>query len=106
MNYRMTATTNDSGEDVFRLFKEDNSWLDVGLTTDEGTLELKRMFSEILTSLIRDGEAEISYIDTSSYKNGMYKEVCEEYVKVLAAEVEAAKKGLGEEGLLEVASPS
>ena len=39
------------------------------------------------------------------YKNGMYKEVCKEYVGVLASEIESAKTRLIIEGFIK-ADPS
>ena len=47
----------------------------------------------------------MSYTDTTDYNNGMYKEVCKEYVNVLTSEIESAKTRLIAEGFIK-AGPS
>ena len=105
MRYTMTVRTNAAGEDVFRLSSENGDDFDVRLTDAEDAIALKHMFSEILSSLLRDKEVSVSYEDTEDYKKGMYKEVCKEYVDVLASEIESAKTRLITEGFIK-ADPS
>ena len=105
MRYTMTVRKDEVGEDVFRLSSENGSDFDVKLTDAEDAIALKHMFSEILSSLLRDKEASVSYTDTTDYKNGMYKEVCKEYVDVLTSEIESAKTRLIAEGFIK-AGPS
>ena len=101
----MTVRANAAGEDVFRLSSENGDDFDVRLTDAEDAIALKHMFSEILSSLLRDKEISVSYEDTEDYKNGMYKEGCKEYVGVLASEIESAKTRLIIEGFIK-ADPS
>lgn len=99
----MTVRTNSEGKDVFRLSSENDNGFDVRLTDAEDATALKHMFSEILSSLLQDEEVSVSYEDTKDYKNGMYKEVCKEYVDVLATEIESAKARLITEGFIKIA---
>ena len=101
MEYKMTVTTNENNEDVFRLFSDDDFSQDVVLTSSESATDLKKLFSTLLTSLINDGSTNVAYEDTPTYKNDMYKEVCQEYVKVLTLEISNAKTRLAEDGLFD-----
>lgn len=96
----MTVTTNENDEDVFRLSSENGFSQDVVLTSSESAMDLKKLFSVLLTSLIDKGDVNVKYEDTPTYKNNMYKEVCQEYVEVLASEINNAKSRLVEDGLL------
>lgn len=101
MKYTMTVREDSAGQDVFRLESEKGDIIDVKLTDSEDAAALKHMFSELLNSLLQDGDVSVSYENTTEYKNGMYKEVCSEYVNVLVAEIESAKRRLIAEGLIE-----
>lgn len=101
MEYKMTVTANENDEDVFRLSSGNGFSQDIVLTSSESATDLKKLFSVLLTALINDGSANVKYEDTPTYKNNMYKEVCQEYVEVLALEISNARTRLVEDGLLE-----
>ena len=98
--YKLTATTNSSGEDVFRLLLDGGPVIDISVKKNEGGAELKKMFSILLTSLVHESIS-ISYVETPGYTVGMYKDVCREYASALGREIEQATEKMSAEGLLE-----
>ena len=97
--YKLTATTNSSGEDIFRLLLDGDPVIDISVKKNEGGAELKKMFSILLTSLVQEPIA-VSYVETPGYSVGMYKDVCREYAIALGREIEQATEKVSSEGLL------
>ncbi len=74
----MTVTTNERAQDVFRL-KTEPEHIDVVLTEDNGTNDLKNLFARLLQELFKD-DVEIKFVKTDGYKTRIYEDVCREYV--------------------------
>lgn len=96
----MTVTKNGSGDDVFRLCTD--SPVDVNVTGDCETEQLRNLFKAILTLLLKD-DVVVSFSKTEGYGTAMYEDVCREYVTVLNAEIRQARARLQEEDLCEFA---
>lgn len=89
----------DDNQEVMRfLFPEE---LDVVLTCDEGTAELKAVFSKLLALCLED-ELKIEFEHDEGYANEMYETVCCEYIKSLQSEIEQARLSMIAEGLIAV----
>lgn len=86
----MTATRNDSNQDVFRL-RRDAGDIDVIVTEDGGTNELKGLFSYLLEELFED-DVMVKFVPTTDYKTTLYEEVCREYIDVLNGELRQARQ--------------
>lgn len=93
----MTVTTNDKSQDVFRL-KTKPEYIDVVLTEDNGTNDLKSLFARLLQELFKD-DVEIKFVKTDGYKTRIYEDVCREYVSVLNQELITAREKILEEKL-------
>lgn len=93
----MTVTTNDKSQDVFRL-KTKPEYIDVVLTEDNGTNDLKSLFARLLQELFKD-DVEIKFVKTDEYKTRIYEDVCREYVSVLNQELIMAREKILEEKL-------
>ena len=66
----MTVTTNEKSQDVFRL-KSEPEYIDVVLTEDNGTNDLKKLFARLLQELFMD-DVEVKSIRTDGYKTRIY----------------------------------
>lgn len=93
----MTVTTNESAQDVFRL-KTEPEHIDVVLTEDNGTNDLKNLFTRLLQELFKD-DVEIKFVKTDGYKTRIYEDVCREYVSVLNQELVTAREKILKERL-------
>lgn len=93
----MTVTTNDKSQDVFRL-KTMPEHIDIVLTEDNGTNDLKSLFARLLQELFNDG-VQIKFVRTDGYKTRIYEDVCREYVSVLNQELITAREKILEEKL-------
>lgn len=93
----MTVTTNDKSQDVFRL-KTKPKYIDVVLTEDSGTNDLKSLFARLLQELLKD-DVEVKFVRTDGYKTRIYEDVCKEYVSVLNQELVTAREKILEEKL-------
>lgn len=93
----MTVTTNEKSQDVFRL-KSEPEYIDVVLTEDNGTNDLKKLFARLLQELFMD-DVEVKSIRTDGYKTRIYEDVCKEYVSVLNQELVTAREKILEEEL-------
>ena len=93
----MTVTTNERAQDVFRL-KIEPEHIDVVLTEDNGTNDLKNLFARLLEELFKD-DVEIKFVKTDGYKTRIYEDVCREYVSVLNRELVTARGKILEEKL-------
>lgn len=93
----MTVTTNERAQDVFRL-KTEPEHIDVVLTEDNGTNDLKNLFARLLQELFKD-DVEIKFVKTDGYKTRIYEDVCREYVSVLNQELITAREKILEERL-------
>lgn len=93
----MTVTTNERAQDVFRL-KTEPEHIDVVLTEDNGTNDLKNLFARLLQELFKD-DVEIKFVKTDGYKTRIYEDVCREYVSVLNQELITAREKILEEKL-------
>lgn len=93
----MTVTTNENFQDVFRL-KTEPEHIDVVLTEDNGTNDLKNLFARLLQELFRD-DVEVEFVKTDRYKTRIYEDVCREYVSVLSQELITARQKILEEKL-------
>lgn len=93
----MTVTTNDKSQDVFRL-KTKPEYIDVVLTEDNGTNDLKSLFARLLQELLKD-DVEVKFVRTDGYKTRIYEDVCKEYVGVLNQELVTAREKILEEKL-------
>ena len=93
----MTVTTNERAQDVFRL-KTEPEHIDVVLTEDNGTNDLKTLFARLLQELFKD-DVEVKFVRTDGYKTRIYEDVCKEYVSVLNQELVTAREKILEERL-------
>lgn len=93
----MTVTTNEKAQDVFRL-KTEPEHIDVVLTEDNGTNDLKALFARLLQELFKD-DVEVKFVRTDGYKTKIYEDVCKEYVSVLNQELVTAREKILEERL-------
>lgn len=93
----MTVTINERAQDVFRL-KTEPEHIDVVLTEDNGTNDLKNLFARLLQELFKD-DVEIKFVKTDGYKTRIYEDVCKEYVSVLNQELVTAREKILEERL-------
>ena len=93
----MTVTTNERAQDVFRL-KTEPEHIDVVLTEDNGTNDLKALFARLLQELFKD-DVEVKFVRTAGYKTKIYEDVCKEYVSVLNQELITAREKILEERL-------
>ena len=93
----MTVTTNERAQDVFRL-KTEPKHIDVVLTEDNGTNDLKTLFARLLQELFKD-DVEVKFVRTDGYKTRIYEDVCREYVSVLNQELITAREKILEEKL-------
>ena len=93
----MTVTTNEKSQDVFRL-KTRPEYIDVVLTEDSGTNDLKNLFARLLQELLKD-DVEVKFVRTEGYKTRIYEDVCKEYVSVLNQELVTAREKILEEKL-------
>ena len=93
----MTVTTNERAQDVFRL-KTEPEHIDVVLTEDNGTNDLKTLFARLLQELFKD-DVEVEFVRTDGYKTKIYEDVCKEYVSVLNQELVTAREKILEERL-------
>ena len=93
----MTVTANENNQDVFRLNTEPE-YIDVVLTEENGTNDLKKLFERLLQELFKD-DVEITFIKTDGYKTKIYEDVCREYITVLNQELIMARQKILEEKL-------
>lgn len=93
----MTVTTNERAQDVFRL-KTKPEHIDVVLTEDNGTNDLKTLFARLLQEIFKD-DVEVKFVRTDGYKTRIYEDVCKEYVSVLNQELVTAREKILEERL-------
>ncbi len=100
MRIGITVTTNEKTQDVFRL-KTEPEPIDVVLTEDGGTNDLKTLFTRLLQELFND-DVEIYFVQTDGYKTRIYEDVCMEYVDVLNQELVTARQAILEESCLQV----
>lgn len=96
MVINMTVTQNEEGKDVFRLLAD--NCIDVDVTEEKGTEQLKAMFGELLKAMLTE-EVTIEFEKTEDYKNKMYEDVCEAYIAVLNEELRQSRENLLREGL-------
>lgn len=93
----MTVTTNERAQDVFRLRTEPEH-IDVVLTEDNGTNDLKNLFACLLHELFKE-DVEIKFVRTDGYKTRIYEDVCREYVTILNQELATARQKILDEKL-------
>ena len=93
----MNVTINERAQDVFRL-KTEPEHIDVVLTEDNGTNDLKTLFARLLQELFKD-DVEVKFVRTDGYKTRIYEDVCKEYVSVLNQELVTAREKILEERL-------
>lgn len=94
----MTVKKNDFGKDVFSLLT--NPPVDIDITTTEGSIQLKTMFSTLLEELSKD-DVEIVFVKTEGYSVAIYEDVCREYIDVLCQELKQTRDQLIAEDLCE-----
>lgn len=73
-------------------FDED---IKVCLNSDSSQNELKRVFSAILTLIIKE-PVTLEFIDSSEYNTGLYIDVCKEYIRDLNKEITVVRKNIPE----------
>ena len=85
----------DSDRDVLR-FKFDDAVLDVNLNSATCQNDLKAVFVKLLQQLL-DNEITLNLNYDETYRKGLYKEVCEEYIKDLNRELLSVKGKMQQE---------
>ena len=81
----------DERTDVLR-FNFENNPLDVNLNVSTCQNELKKVFVQLLHELLMQDYIILEFNCDEKYKRGMYKEVCEEYIKDLNREIQKTKE--------------
>ena len=89
----------DTNDDILA-FMFDNAESVIHLNTDSCQIELKDIFSKLLTLCI-ENDIILNLIVADNYSRGLYKDVCTEYISELQRELDNVKDAIRKELLEE-----
>lgn len=94
INIKVTLLEKD-GEDVLSfLFDEEEGIIE--LNSDSFQEQMKKVFSNLL-KLTLENDVLLDFVVCEGYTRGLYKEVCEEYIKDLQEELDKIKDKIRKE---------
>lgn len=88
-------STKDTNDDILA-FMFDNAKSIIHLNTDSCQIELKEVFSKLLT-LSLENDVILNLIIEDGYNRGLYKDVCTEYISELQRELDNVKDSIRKE---------
>jgi hypothetical protein len=86
-------TTLGEDWDILRFIFEEDYYIDIDLNSATGQSEIKKLFAELLKIAI-DVDIELSFSSEKDFPRGLYKEVCEEYIKDISRELKTCALAL------------
>ena len=86
-------TTQGEDRDILRFTFKEETYIDIDLNSATCQSEIKKLFAELLKVASVD-DIELTFSCEKDFPRGLYKEVCEEYIKDISRELKTSTLAL------------